>query len=146
MNLDTGSTKPISQLVISNLLKLSERHTWFGLLRFFASAKYAPKAIPRISYLERISKSLVTLLRVKQKYHTKYKKFGYSRDYDTFTILRARVTLVYDQCFKGYKSRIEENIKTDVRTFGNMQSKKKRPTICRGKCIKISIRQITVLT
>lgn len=32
-------------------------------------------------------------------------------------MLRARVKLVYDQCYKGYMSRIEENLNINIRAF-----------------------------
>lgn len=103
------------QLFYNKLWELIELHT--------------PKAkIRKSSYPKWFSNSLVKMMKEKDKYHSKYKRFGNPRDLDTFSMLRKRTKILIDMCFRSHISHIENNLSGDIKIFWNYIKSRKTTT------------------
>ncbi|KAL4714145.1 hypothetical protein ACJJTC_008499 [Scirpophaga incertulas] len=71
--------------------------------------KHTPKFKPRkATYPFWFSRNLISILKEKDRYHQKFKKYGNPRDNDTFSLLRGRAKDAMDKCFYTYISNIEK--------------------------------------
>lgn len=71
------------------------------------------------------SKSLIKCIEEKNKYHKLYKKFNNPRDYDSFSLLRARSKKISDQCYKKYIASIEESMSDNIKHFWKFVNNRK---------------------
>ncbi|CAG5053275.1 unnamed protein product [Parnassius apollo] len=80
--------------------------------------KYTPLTAMRSNkYPVWYSKPLIKCIEEKNKYHKLYKKFNNPRDYDVFTLLRARAKKMIDHCYKNYVASIEESMTDNIKSF-----------------------------
>lgn len=79
--------------------------------------KYTPKTKTKKNYPPWFSYSLLKILKEKDRYHKKYKKYGNPRDFDTFSMLRSRAKITHDASFKSYICRMEDGLKNNVKLF-----------------------------
>ncbi|KAF9799092.1 hypothetical protein SFRURICE_008602, partial [Spodoptera frugiperda] len=63
------------------------------------------------------SRSLIKIIREKTKMHIKWKKYENPRDYQEFSILRARQHSIQKSCFNNYMTLTEKNIRNSPKTF-----------------------------
>lgn len=80
--------------------------------------KYTPLTAMRSNkYPVWYSKPLIKCNEEKNRYHKLYKKFNNPRDYDVFTLLRARAKKMIDHCYKNYVASIEESMTDNIKSF-----------------------------
>jgi hypothetical protein len=88
--------------------------------------KYTPKARPKShKYPTWFNPQLVKMLKEKKRFHAKYRKFSNPRDFDAFSLLRARCKAEVQHCFRQYIGLIEENLKYDIGSFWRYTKSKK---------------------
>lgn len=63
------------------------------------------------------TKGLINIIKEKFKAHSRWKKYGNLRDYDEFSLLRARQCLEQKKCFNNYVQAAEFNVKTNPKYF-----------------------------
>lgn len=68
---------------------------------------------------------LIRCLKEKNKYHRRYKMFNNPRDYDTYTLLRARAKKLLDSCYKSFISSTESALQDDIKVFWKFAESKK---------------------
>lgn len=78
---------------------------------------FVPVSTSNTKYPVWYSPSLIKIIREKNKYHKKWKKYHNPRDYDTFSLLRARQHRVQAQCFKRFTDNTEEFIRFSPKIF-----------------------------
>lgn len=61
----------------------------------------------------------------KNKYHRRYKMYKNPRDYDTFSLLRARCKRLVDKCYRAYLSVTEDAITENTKAFWSFINNKK---------------------
>lgn len=61
--------------------------------------------------------SLRKILKEKRKFLLKYRKYGNSYDYHTFSLLRMRTKIVEDQCYRDYLNMCENRITENPKQF-----------------------------
>lgn len=83
-----------------------------------------------IKYPNWYSQGLIRCIKEKNKYHRRYKKFRNQRDYDTFSLLRARCKVLIKECHNSFLSSVEESLEDNPRAFWRyVNGRKGRATI-----------------
>lgn len=77
------------------------------------------------SYPSWYSKSLVNIMREKNKAHKIWKKYNNRRDYDEFSILRARYHKIHAACYNNYISSVQHSIKKNPKSFWSFVKSRK---------------------
>jgi hypothetical protein len=87
---------------------------------------HVPKLKPRTTqYPLWYSTSLIHMIREKDRYHKKFKKYGNAKDRQIFSLLRTRVKKAISDCHRSYISSIESSVKHSPKSFwGYVNSKK----------------------
>lgn len=89
--------------------------------------KHTPcSSTKRHKYPPWFSPALKRCLKEKIKFHQRFKKFSNPRDYDTFSLLRARCKKLMDDCYKIYIHSVETSLKTDIKDFWRFINNKKK--------------------
>lgn len=100
-------------------------HTFYNIL-WESIEKHTPKSkIKKSKYPAWFSYSLINMLKEKDRYHHRYKKYGNPRDFDVFSMLRHRCKVTLDNCYNIYISRLEKNITSDIKAFWRYTKAKK---------------------
>lgn len=95
-----------------------EEHVDVLYSKIYDSFKFIPKSIPKNkNYPIWFSPPLIKIIKEKTKVHAKWKKFKNNRDYDEFSLLRARQHRVQKQCFESFTARAEEGIRRTPKIF-----------------------------
>lgn len=84
-----------------------------------------PKINKNKKYPIWFTKSLIKVLKEKNKFHCKWKVYKNIRDYSTFSILRRRFKKLSNDCYTKYISLIEDNIVVDIKSFWDYVKSKK---------------------
>jgi hypothetical protein len=61
----------------------------------------------------------------KKKYHKLYKKFQNPRDYDVFSMLRARCKRLICECYKNYVASVENELNNNIKCFWSFVNSKR---------------------
>lgn len=72
---------------------------------------------------------LIKIIKEKAKYHSKFKKYGNSSDYESFILLRQRAKEVENAMFSNYISKIEESIFKFPKAFWSYVKQKKQSNL-----------------
>ncbi|KAF9796051.1 hypothetical protein SFRURICE_006830 [Spodoptera frugiperda] len=72
---------------------------------------------------------LIKIIKEKAKYHSKFKKYGNSSDYESFILLRQRAKEVENEMFSNYISKIEESIFKFPKAFWSYVKQKKQSNL-----------------
>lgn len=86
---------------------------------------YVPKMNKNKKYPIWFTKSLIKVLKEKNKFHGKWKTYKNIRDYSTFSMLRSRFKKLSNVCYKKYICLIEDNIVADIKSFWDYVKSKK---------------------
>ncbi|CAH2097405.1 unnamed protein product [Euphydryas editha] len=91
---------------------------FYGSLRDLIE-KYIPHKTIRSStkFPPWYSPALKKLLKEKSKYFRKYRAYGNTADYETFSLLRKRAKLLETNCYKTYIKKCEDSINRDPKLF-----------------------------
>lgn len=82
-----------------------------------------------VSYPVWYTRSLIKIIREKNKLHRKWKLFKNPRDYDEFKLLRDRQQRVQGQCFDNFTRNAEHNIKKAPKYFWSYIKSKKGSSV-----------------
>ena len=63
------------------------------------------------------NQALIRCLREKNKYHKRYRKFSNPRDYDTFSLLRARCKVLISKCHRTFVTSVEDSLEDNSKVF-----------------------------
>ena len=63
------------------------------------------------------SSSLIKCLKEKNKFHKLYKKHGNPRDYDVYSLLRARSKRLTDSCYSKFITSVESSLSDNIKFF-----------------------------
>lgn len=110
------SLLPIDEMTnafYTELKKIIKKHTPF--------TKDEPNKYPSW-----FSPSLKQCLREKQKHHRRFKKFKNPRDYDSYSLLRARCKKLINKDYKNFISSVESSLKTNLKNFWRFVNNKKK--------------------
>lgn len=83
------------------------------------------KRIRNNKYPVWFSGSLIRVLREKDKYHTKFKRFGNPRDYDAFSLLRKRSKKLLNDNYRTFIDSVEMSLPVSTKSFWNYVKSKK---------------------
>lgn len=108
-----------ADLDCDDFLQVFYNHLWEVI------EKHTPLSRCNRSWPLWFSRSLIKILKEKNKFHGKFKRYGNPRDFDTFSILRSRAKNEFDKCYKTYVKKTEENIKMDIKAFWRYTNSKK---------------------
>jgi exonuclease III len=68
---------------------------------------------------------LIKCIEEKNKYHRIFKKYNNPRDYDVFSLLRARSKRMIDKCYKSYVASIEDSMTDNIKSFWKFVNNRK---------------------
>lgn len=92
-------------------------HTFYSKI-YNSFETFIPKSTPKNNhYPSWYSSPLIKLIKEKSKIHKRWKKFHNIRDYDEFSLLRARQHKLEKQCFDNFTRRAEERIRRSPKMF-----------------------------
>jgi hypothetical protein len=81
-------------------------------------SKHTPRtSVTSNKYPHWFSLSLRKCLVEKQKYHKLFRKYQNPRDYDGFSLLRARCKRLINQCYRKYVASVEDGLATNIKYF-----------------------------
>lgn len=92
-------------------------HTFYNII-YEITEKNTPRTKTRRKvYPLWFTRNLIKLIKNKDKYHHRFKRYGNPCDYDTFSMLRSRVKTVLEQCLRNYICRIESDLSVNIKAF-----------------------------